>query len=220
MKNIEYTMGIYMGRSPTNTKAKLIQTANDLIWKNSYGSVSVDDICTSSGVNKGSFYYYFPSKVDLAIATMEEAYQSFEPEMEKVFSASVSAAERFERLAAFVYEKQLETYNKYGRVCGCPFASLGSEMAGKEEAIREKVDEIFRRQEQLLTRTIQEMADAGQLPLETDFAAKASEIHTFIMGQVMMARIQNDLTSLKDDVRTGLFRILNIEEQVTIEPPE
>lgn len=44
-----------MGRSPTKTKTRLLETANELIWKSSYGSVSVDDICTASGVNKGSF---------------------------------------------------------------------------------------------------------------------------------------------------------------------
>jgi len=200
-----------MGRSPTNTKAKLIQTASDLIWKSSYGSVSVDDICNASGVKKGSFYYYFPSKVDLAVAAMEESYRSHEPEMVKVFSSSVSPIERFERLAVFIFEKQKEACDKYGRVCGCPFASLGSEMAGNEEIIRKKADEIFQRQERLLTGTLQQMVDAGQLSAETDISAKASEIQVFILGQVMMARIQNDLATLKNDVRCGLFRILNIE---------
>lgn len=204
-----------MGRSPTNTKERLIQTATDLIWKSSYGSVSVDDICNSSGVKKGSFYYYFPSKVDLAIAAMEDSYQSYEPEMIHMFSANVSAVERFECLAAFVYEKQKEAYDKYGRVCGCPFASLGSEMAGNEESIRKKVNDIFRRRGLLLTGALQEIVADGYLSKETDLSVKASEIHTFIMGQVMMARIQNDLTSLKNDVRAGLFRILNIEHPAT-----
>lgn len=56
-----------MGRAPTNTKTKLIETATDLIWRDSYGSVSVDDICAQTGVKKGSFYHYFPSKAHLAL---------------------------------------------------------------------------------------------------------------------------------------------------------
>lgn len=202
-----------MGRSPTKTKTQLLETANELIWKSSYGSVSVDDICTASGVNKGSFYYYFPSKVELAVAAMEASYQGFESELSAVFLTDKSPIERFNNLAAFVYQKQKQAYQKYGRVCGCPFASLGSEMAGNEEVIQKKANEIFSRQGNILLPTLQEMVDAGQLPQKTDTSVMASQVLTFIMGQVMMARIQNDLSTLKSDVKLGLFRTLNIKEQ-------
>lgn len=201
-----------MGRSPTNTKAKLLQTANELIWKSSYGSVSVDDICAAAGVNKGSFYYYFPSKAELAVAVMEESYQNFESELRKVFAAHISPVERFENLAVFVYEKQKQAYDKYGCVCGCPFASLGSEMAGNEEIIQQKVDEIFSRQGNVFKATLEEMVNVDLLPQETDVSAKASRILAFILGQVMMARIQNSLTNLKKDVKTGLFQTLDLKK--------
>ncbi len=203
-----------MGRSPTNTKIKLLQTANELIWKSSYGSVSVEDICIAAGVNKGSFYYYFTSKAELAVAVMDASYKDFEAELNDVFSGDLPPVKRFERLAIFVYEKQKQAYDKYGRVCGCPFASLGSEMAANEEIIQKKADEIFERQEKIFIPTIQEMVDMGELPQEIDNAAKASQILVFIMGQVMMARIQNNLTSLKADMKTGLFQTLGLNEQI------
>jgi TetR/AcrR family transcriptional repressor of nem operon len=46
-----------------------------MIWESSYGSVSVDDICTKAGVNKGSFYYAFKSKSDLAVAAFERHWE-------------------------------------------------------------------------------------------------------------------------------------------------
>jgi len=183
-----------MGRSPTDTREKLIQTANELIWLSSYGSVSVDDICKTSGVNKGSFYYYFPSKAELAVAAMEVSYQSFEIELNDVFSTDMPPVKRFENLAAFIYKKQKQAYRKYGRVCGCPFASLGSEMAGNETTIQKKADEIFDRQRNIFMPTLQEMINSGQLP-------------------VMIARIQNNLTGLKKDIKLGLFQTLDINEQ-------
>jgi len=39
---------------PNDTKEKLLQVAFDLIWNQSYGSVSVDHICERAHVNKGS----------------------------------------------------------------------------------------------------------------------------------------------------------------------
>ncbi len=205
-----------MGRSPTNTKEKLLETAMDLIWKSSYGSVSVDDICNAANVRKGSFYYYFPSKAELAIAAMEASYQHYEPELANVFNASIPPTERFDRLAIFIYEKQKFIEEKYGRVCGCPFASLGSEMAGNEDAICKKAEEIFHRQECFFVTALQEMVAAGQIHKETDLAGKAAQMRTYIMGLVMMARIQNDLTALQREIKPGLIRIINAQESSTI----
>lgn len=202
-----------MGRSPTDTRVKLLQAANELIWKSSYGSVSVDDICAASHVNKGSFYYYFSSKAALAVAVMETSYQNFESELRNVFSDNITPARRFEHLAEFVYAGQKQAYDRYGRVCGCPFASLGSEMAGCEEIIQKKTDEIFERQRHVLIPTLQEMIDTGQLPQEPDSAAKASQVLAFIMGQMMMARIQNSLAGLEKNIKPGLFQVLGINKQ-------
>jgi Bacterial regulatory proteins, tetR family len=50
----------------TDKRQALIDAAFELIWTNSYGAVSVDDICRAAGARKGSFYHFFRSKVDLA----------------------------------------------------------------------------------------------------------------------------------------------------------
>ena len=201
-----------MGRLPTNSKEKLIQTANDLIWKSSYGSVSVDDICNVSNVKKGSFYYYFSSKAELAVVVIETSYQHFEAELIKVFATSTLAIDRFNNLATFVYDKQKEACDKYGHVCGCPFASLGSEMVGNNEIIRKKIEDIFHQQRNLFLLTLNEMVAIGQLPKNTNQSAMANQIHTFMMGQVMMSRIQNDLTHLKKEMEAGFLRILGLDK--------
>jgi len=201
-----------LGRLPTNSKEKLIQTANDLIWKSSYGSVSVDDICNVSNVKKGSFYYYFSSKAELAVVVIETSYQHFEAELIKVFATSTLAIDRFNNLATFVYDKQKEACDKYGHVCGCPFASLGSEMVGNNEIIRKKIEAIFHQQRNLFLVTLNEMVVTGQLPQGTNLSVMANQIHTFMMGQVMMARIQNDLTHLKKEMEAGFLRILGLDK--------
>src|SRR5271155_5657760 len=107
-----------MSNITTDTKQKLIDTALELLWKNSYGSVSVDDICKAADVKKGSFYHFFPSKVDLAVAAMEESTRDIKQHYDDVFSASVPPVARFERMADFVYEFQAQIAAKYGQVCG------------------------------------------------------------------------------------------------------
>jgi len=204
-----------MGRPSNDTKSKLLLTANDLVWQSSYGSVSVDDICKAAGVKKGSFYYYFTSKAELAVAAMEESYKGYESEIFTIFSPKISPVERFERLADFIYEKQQQAYQKYGRVCGCPFASLGSEMAGNEELIQKKADEILHRQGDVFKQTLKEMVDSGLLPTETDIVNTGSQLITCILGQVMVARIQNNLSNLKKDIKVSLFQTLGLETHIS-----
>ncbi len=197
------------------TKEKLIETAATLIWKSSYGSVSVDDICKAADVKKGSFYHFFKSKADLAIAAMEDYYENSKPIFDEIFSPAITPLERFEKLADMVYEKQKQTLEEYGHVCGCPFAALGCEMAGQDETIREKVDEIMRRYERYNENALRELVAEGLLAKDTDIKAKANKIYTFIMGQVMMARIQNSLEPLQRDLKTGLFRMIGAKKDIT-----
>lgn len=196
----------------TNTKERLVATAMDLIWKSSYGSVSVDDICKAASVNKGSFYHYFPSKIDLAIAAMQEAYEQFRPIMDEIFSSSIPPIQRFERYVQVGYEMQKEIAEEHGMVCGCPFVSLGSEMAPQDEAIRSKTDEIIGIHQKYYETTLRDMVALGLLPGDTDISAKARKIYTFVMGQLMLARIQNSLEPMERDFESGLFRMIGIQQ--------
>ncbi|BCS55276.1 TetR/AcrR family transcriptional regulator [Geobacter sp. SVR] len=200
-----------MSTTTPDTKTKLIDAALDLIWKGSYGSVSVDDICRAADVRKGSFYHYFPSKVDLALAVMEESHRLMEPEFDVIFSPRIPALQRFERFADFVYRSQSEAAAKYHQVCGCPCTSLGSEMAGQEACIRDKYEEITRRKERYYQNALRDMIAEGLLPPQTDVNAVAEEINTYIIGQLVIARIQNNLEHLKRDLKIGLLKILGVE---------
>jgi TetR/AcrR family transcriptional regulator, transcriptional repressor for nem operon len=199
--------------SQTNTKDRLVETAIEMVWKNSYSSVSVDDICKAADIRKGSFYHCFKSKADLAIAAMEQHYQNSKGDFDNVFSPENSPIERFKRLADLAYEKQRIAAEKYGHVCGCPFASLGSEMASQDNLIRKQADKVFRRYLRYYESTIRDLVAEGLLPDDTDITARAEEVTSYICGQVMMARVQNSLEPLKRDLKVGLFRLLGVDSE-------
>lgn len=196
---------------PQNTKERLITTAMDLIWESSYGSVSVDGICKAAGVNKGSFYHYFPSKIALAVAAMEDAFDSFRPLMDAAFSPTVPPLERFVKLAECGYQDQKENFEKHGIVCGCPFISLASEMAPQDETIRNKTLEITESHYKYYNAALRDMVEEGILPKDDDIEAKTKRLHAFIIGQLVMARIQNSIEPMGDDLKNGLFAIIGVE---------
>lgn len=206
-----------MPRPDNGTRQKLIDTARELIWTSSYGHVSVDDICKAAGAKKGSFYHYFPSKQDLAIAMLEE-YCDYKIEcvMKPVFAANKSFAQQIDDLTAAILQDARKNLDAHGSVCGCPIAAMGSEMIGEDEkVIHEKVAELFLRCRDFLTAAIESAIDSGEIPA-CKIDAKAEEIHDFITGLMVMARIHNSLDGLERDLGPGLRRILGLK---AVKPP-
>src|SRR6266436_2846991 len=81
----------------SDMKERLLDAAMDLIWENSYGATSVDAICDRAGAKKGSFYYFFKSKSELAAAALEDCWNKKRAEMDSIFSPTVPPLERFDR---------------------------------------------------------------------------------------------------------------------------
>ena len=182
-------------KKTSETKEKLLQVGFDLIWDSSYGSVSVDDICKRAGINKGSFYHFFPSKADLVVEAYQEHWKEKRPKMDQIFSSQVPPLERIHNWCQYMYEGQKEKAEKYGHVCGCPFASVGSEVATLDEKIRAQSEELMNASRKYVETTIADAIREGSVTVKNPVTA-AQCIQSVLMGMLLEARVQNDLKVL------------------------
>lgn len=203
-----------MPRPDKGTRQKLIDKARDLLWTSSYGAVSVDDICKAAIVKKGSFYHYFPSKQALAIAAMEEHYQEFiKPDMDRIFAANQPFEKRLSDFADAIIAEQKDALEKYGLVCGCPLAAMASENIGPEnQEISAKACEMFNRCKSYIHQALHDALEDGVIP-PAEIEARVDEIHDFMTGLMMMARIHNSLDGLERDLKPGLLRIVGLPDR-------
>src|SRR2546425_3449083 len=111
-----------MGRV-SDAKQRLMEAVRDLIWAGSYGSTTIDQICDKAKVKKGSFYYFFDSKADLALTALEEDWQKRRLDLDSIFSPTVPPLERLRRYCEYGYRLQAEMKAKCGYVLGCPLFS-------------------------------------------------------------------------------------------------
>lgn len=185
-----------MGRT-SDAKEKLLEVAFHSIWNNSYGGVSVDQICERAGVNKGSFYYYFGSKAELAMAAYDEQWKQKQPEMDRIFSAQTAPLERLTNWCDYVYQRQKEKAALYGHVCGCPYASIGVELATQDDKIRAKAEEMLRRGTKYLEGAIAEAQREGSVR-PGDAKQLAQQAYAYVMGAMLRAKISNDVEVLRD----------------------
>jgi len=180
----------------SDMKERLMEAAMDLMWQNSYGAASVDAICERARAKKGSFYYFFKSKSELAAAALEADWNKKRAEMDSIFSPTVPPLERFDRYFDFVYERLAEVQKKCGSILGCPFVSVGSEVSTQDQVVREAIDRIMDRKLQFFISAVRDAAAQGLIDAP-DPEAKAKALFACYQGTVAQARIQNDLELLR-----------------------
>ena len=176
-------------------KERLMEAAMDLMWQNSYGAASVDAICERAGAKKGSFYYFFKSKSELAAAALEADWNKKRAEMDSIFSPTVPPLERFDRYFDFVYERLAQLREKCGSILGCPYVSVGSEVSTQEQVVRETIDRIMDRKLNYFVSAVRDATAEGLIDAP-DPEAKAKALFACYQGTVAQARIQNDIELL------------------------
>jgi TetR/AcrR family transcriptional repressor of nem operon len=191
-----------MGRT-SDARERLIAAVAELIWTGSYDSTTVEQICERAGAQKGSFYHFFDSKSDLAVAALGEAWERFRGDLDRLFSPSIPPLERIRRYCRFELEYQQQMRRKYGAVLGCPYCTLGIEISTQDEALRRKVDEYMGKQRRYFESAIRD-AHAENLVTAPDAAAKAGIVYAFVEGLLSLARIRNSLDGLREMERSIL----------------
>lgn len=201
-----------MGRV-SDAKARLMKAVSELIWTGSYGSTTIDQICEAAGVKKGSFYYFFHSKADVAVAALDSDWKCRRPELDAIFSSTVPPLERLRKYCEFGYQFQKDISKKCGCVLGCPLFALGSEISTQEEGLQKKIREILDQKRKYMESAVRDAAAAGLIDAP-DAAAKARTLFSFYQGLLTEARINNNLEILRDTL-PGMYDILGVKEPVT-----
>ena len=202
-----------MGRV-SDARERLMDAIVELIWTGSYGTTTIDQICDKAGVKKGSFYYFFKSKAELAETAIEVEWTKYRAELDGIFSATVLPLERLKNYCQYEYEEQVKLKKQHGYVLGCPLCTLGAEVSTQESNLRKKVEEIMRKVRSYMETAIRD-AQAEKTIQVKDATDAARIVYAYMEGLLTQARIQNNVELLKDMSR-GVFMILGVKEKTLL----
>lgn len=197
-----------MGRT-SDANVRLMHAALDLMWEESYGAVSIDDICKRADVKKGSFYYFFASKAELAVASLELMWEEeWKPNLDRFFSSSLLPLDRFAMYFKSIHVAQVESKIKHGKVLGCPVCSVGCEVSTQEIDVSAKVRELFSRKIRYYESTIRDAVAAGVIE-PCDAGQTAVALFGMLDGLITHARVMNDPDILGglSDMAFNLLRV-------------
>jgi TetR/AcrR family transcriptional repressor of nem operon len=196
-----------MGRK-SDGRERLLQAISDLMWESSYGTLTIDVICERAGVKKGSFYYFFTSKSDLAAESIREGWEAKKPKMNTLFSATRPPLERLKAYFDDIRQTQYEALEKHGRVLGCPNFSVGAEISGTAPELDKKLQHTFSDLLKYIESAIRDAQSEGAINV-ADPAMSARCVLGFFEGVLTHAQVRNDPTLL-DDIWPGTLQMLGI----------
>lgn len=196
-----------MGRT-SDAKARLIQSARELMHERGYTAVGIAELCDKAGVNKGSFYHAFPSKRELAL----EVIESFSNDNVELFDDMVSGdgapLDRLRRFFDAVHAQQRKASKDCGHVAGCLLGNLAQEMSSQDPILRKRLGEVFERQVGRFERVIAEAVGRGDVP-RLDARRAARSLAALHQGAVLLAKTWNDPETLAG-LGNEAFRLLGV----------
>ena len=165
---------------------KLVQMSLRLMLDKGYAGTSVDEICETAGVSKGSFYHYFSTKEEIGLAALEAfiqhgtqlmesgEYQHIEDPVERVFG----------------YLDHAETVSKKIWGDGCLLGTFALDLARTHPAIQAQVIALFDQVETNMTKIFQPIASFSKHnPTATQLA---KQYMAMLEGSIVLAKAYGD----------------------------
>lgn len=184
-----------MGRT-SDAREKILATALSLIEVRGYSALGVAEICAAAGVPKGSFYYFFESKEALALAVIDEHWAQQRQDWTRILGGQAEPLERLRQLFEATQASLLAGQQSCGTVSGCMFGNLTLEMSNQTEAIRERLQQIFNAQVDMVAAVVSEALDRGQVTV-SDPREAARSVVAQLEGQVLFAKLYNNTQRLE-----------------------
>jgi len=191
-----------MPKDGRTTKQNILDAANTLVLEKGFVGTSVDDIIQRAGISRGTFFYHFPTKDELARTLLQRHAATDKALADRLL-------ERAEKLSRDPLQQVLIFFGLYMEVIeglpysepGCLFASFSYE-AGlfddeTTDVIRHAVDHWRDRVGAKIDEAIELHApDAGM-----DGATLADFAYTVVEGSMIMARVRGDPAIMVEHLR-------------------
>ena len=168
------------------SRAKLVACAAELFWRQGYNATGLSEILQAASLPKGSFYFYFKGKKDMAAAVIEYYRRIVSEDMKQM-----AEGRDWREFVHALTRKHLDSAAE-GEHNGYPFAVMGMELALSEPEIAElyaaALDEARQIMAEVLERSGLNHEDAGAL---------SSPELTLFEGKLMLFRISGDAAHLE-----------------------
>ena len=188
-------------RRREETRQKLIDSALTVFATHGFERATVDEIVRDAGFSKGAFYVHFESKEDLFWAMLEGRIETLQETMRGALDTTQSVADNERRILEAIFA--LDKKDKHWPALFVEFVAH----AARNEKVREKLHEMYRRWHSFTVEMLEEGRKAGRVRTDMELDFMASVTMALIEGSLMQSRLAPKPVRL-DDMVEPLARLL------------
>ena len=182
-----------------HTKERILDAAEELMWKKSFHSVGLNEILTTVGVPKGSFYHYFESKEHFGVEMLKHYIQAATVEKNRILLSDEAGSDPLGRLIEML-EGSIEAFQEKEGKCPCLVLKLASEVTDLSEPMREELAKGLRTWLGILCAVFEEAISKGRVSKSTDPDFEARVLRDLWAGAIQRATIMKS----KEPMETAL----------------
>ena len=183
-----------MKTTKDDRRAIILEAGAELMLRKGYHGTGIQQIVDAVGVPKGSFYNYFKSKEDFALAAMEHTSRDHITGFE---DALISGSRSYRQRIIDQYAAMAAAYEASGSyTTGCFVGNLCQELADTNTMVAEKAEYLFRIYTTALARCIRSAQDAGEVDRDKDPDRLAEAIFNSWEGAILRMKSSRSIRPL------------------------
>ena len=188
--------------SNNDTRSQILDTAQDILQRQSISGVSFQDLADRIGIKKGSMYYHFKSKDDLSIAILERAASEMSQALKRGHSKTAS-----EQLDYFI-----GIFRSFMGQCEkiCPGGAFAGVWDKLNAPVQQQVRKLINLQLQGMQHIINTGIESGEFVSHgQDPEALAQWVIDNIQGALLTSRITKNPHSFENSMKVLTGYLLN-----------
>jgi TetR/AcrR family transcriptional regulator, transcriptional repressor for nem operon len=173
-----------------NVRAKLIRLGTEVLSEKGFGAAGLEELLSKAGTPKGSFYYYFPSKVDFGLAVVDNYAFIWEQKLTRLLGDP--NVRPLDRIANYL-DEGIRGLRKYSFTRGCLVGNMSQEISSLDEVFRAKISKVFASWSEHVRSCLDEAIDAGELDRAVDSHALADFFWMGWEGAILKAKLERSI---------------------------
>lgn len=176
------------------TKMALLKTGARFFREKGYNHTGIQEVLQTTGVPKGSFYYYFKSKEDFGLEIIDNDASEHNWVLDSYLNdETLNPLTRLRRY----FEAKSEEFTSLQCREGCLLGNLGQELADQNERFRLRLEEIFAQWRDRYVECLQQAQDAGEISPHLDVRVLGEFCLNSWEGALQQMKVSKSPTPLK-----------------------
>lgn len=175
----------------SESRERVIEAASQLFHGGSFHKVGIAEICAQARVNKGTFYHFFPSKIDLLIEVINRYADGVAASFTAVASSDAAPARKIMDVFSVPQSSNRAWKASHGVSPGCFIGNMILELGATEPLVRERTEWAINEMTRKLHPVVAEFMKAEKID-GCDVPRAADMLMGLIQGAQVQAKAHND----------------------------